>query len=165
MHGAQDYGAAIMSAVESPRLLLRDMLIHDLTQILEVERRVYEFPWREKIFQDCFKENYICKVFEFGAELLGYGIASVAAGECHILNLCIHPDVQNRGLGNGMLQSLIRECRLRGIEMIFLEVRVSNKNAQSLYLKVGFNQIGLRSGYYPALKGREDAFVFAMDIS
>ena len=155
-----------MSAVVvSPRLQMRDMLIHDISQVVEIERTIYEFPWRQQIFQDCFHANHICKVYELGLELLGYGIASVGASECHILNVCIHPEVQRHGLGTGLLHSVIQECQRRAVGMIFLEVRASNFEAQALYTKIGFNQVGIRSGYYPATKGREDALVLAKDLS
>lgn len=165
MYGARNYGKTSMSAVVvSPRLQLRDMLEQDISQVMEVERAVYDFPWREQIFHDCINADYVCKVYELGFELLGYGIASVGASECHILNVCIYPNLQRRGLGTGLLQSLIQECQRRGTRMIFLEVRASNISAQALYFKIGFNQIGIRSGYYPANKGREDALVFAKDL-
>jgi ribosomal-protein-alanine N-acetyltransferase len=167
VHGpCDDIAETIMSAVvDSNWLQLREMCESDIGRVMEVEKLAYEFPWREQIFRDCCQENYICKVYELGTEVLGYGIASIGAGECHILNICIHPELQRRGLATGMLKSIAQDCQYRGVEMIFLEVRVSNTQAQALYNKAGFNQIGMRSGYYPASNGREDAIVFAKDLS
>ena len=41
----------------------------------------------------------------------------------------------------------------------FLEVRPSNTTAARLYHSMGFEQVGVRRGYYQAAVGREDAAV------
>ena len=48
---------------------------------------------------------------------------------------------------------------------MYLEVRTSNKTAIDLYHNRGFNELGIRKGYYPADKGREDALILALDLS
>ena len=85
---------------------------------------------------------------------------SVAAGECHILNLAIHPDWQGRGLGRKLMNRLLGLARQHQADTAFLEVRESNEAALALYRSMGFNEVGLRRSYYPALGGREDALVF-----
>ena len=49
-----------------------------------------------------------------------------------------------------------REC--------FLEVRASNQSAYRLYERFGFNEVGRRRDYYPAVGGREDALVMACTL-
>ncbi len=49
-------------------------------------------------------------------------------------------------------------------KVLFLEVRPTNEAGQRLYSGYGFKQIGVRRGYYPAHRGREDALVFALDL-
>ncbi|MOA65737.1 ribosomal-protein-alanine N-acetyltransferase [compost metagenome] len=46
----------------------------------------------------------------------------------------------------------------------FLEVRESNQSAYRLYERYGFNEVGRRRGYYPAVDGREDALVMACTL-
>ena len=50
---------------------------------------------------------------------------------------------------------------------MFLEVRASNEPAIALYEKIGFNQVGIRSRYYPSGKGGrpEDALLYALDLT
>lgn len=86
---------------------------------------------------------------------------TVAAGESHILNICVHADYQSMGLGRCLLEHLIELALERDVNMTFLEVRPSNFAAIKLYLDLGFNEIGTRRNYYPAKVGREDALVFA----
>jgi ribosomal-protein-alanine N-acetyltransferase len=104
-------------------------------------------------------------VFEECDELLAYGLISVAANEAHILNICVSPNAQGKGLGKRMLYRLIRSAEERGAESIFLEVRASNVIAQNLYEQEGFNRLGVRPAYYPSSDGREDALVFAKAIN
>ena len=93
--------------------------------------------------------------------MVGHGVLSVAVGEAHILNVCVHPDWQGRGFGRRILERMLRLAREHEADTAFLEVRVSNTVAQRLYESAGFNEIGLRRGYYPSDNGREDAVVYA----
>ena len=89
---------------------------------------------------------------------------SFGAGEAHILNLCVSPVDQHKGLGRRLLRHLLEVAGERRTETVFLEVRASNKFANSLYQSEGFNEIGRRNGYYPAENRREDALVFAKSL-
>jgi ribosomal-protein-alanine N-acetyltransferase len=90
---------------------------------------------------------------------------SVAAGECHLLNICIHPNHQRQGLGEGMVLFLLDFARQRKARVALLEVRMSNTAAYRLYTKLGFDEVGLRKSYYPARHGREDAIILARDLT
>jgi ribosomal-protein-alanine N-acetyltransferase len=142
---------------------LRRMTTADLPGVIAIERKNYQFPWTEDIFRDCFKARYSCWVCEELDKILGYSIVSIAVGEAHILNICVDPAEQNQGIGRKMLENLIEVARGRA-ETIFLEVRPSNLGAIALYEKMGFNEIGIRKGYYPAEHGREDAIMLALEL-
>jgi len=154
-----------MSAVlDDPLLSFRPMVDVDLNAVLTIEKNAYLFPWSETIFRDCLHVGYCCWVLEFDGKLIAYGVMSVAAGECHILNLCVSPDVQNNGLGSTILDNLLEIARTHGAEIAFLEVRPSNQQALYLYNKAGFNEVGMRREYYPAEFGREDALILARSL-
>ena len=97
-------------------------------------------------------------------DIAGYGILSVAAGEAHVLNVCIAAAHRGLGYGRRMMRRLIDLARWYGAERIFLEVRPSNPVAKDLYDSLGFTEIGRRPSYYPARGGREDAIVMALDM-
>ena len=145
---------------------LRPMLESDLGSVMNVEKASYPHPWEEKVMRDCLRaSHYHGWVFEIDGVVRGYLFLSVVAGEMHILNICIHPDIQGQGWGRTVLQ---RSFELATTEyqanMCFLEVRPSNVAALSLYQSEGFNEIGVRKNYYPASRGREDALVMAKSI-
>lgn len=155
-----------MSAVVAvPQPLLRPMTGHDLEAVLKVENAAYEFPWTLPIFRDCLRVGCHCYVYESPQGILGHGIMSVAVGECHILNICVHPDHQRQGLGEGMVQYLLDIAREGKARIALLEVRLSNTAAYGLYTKLRFDEVGLRKDYYPARHGREDAIILARDLT
>jgi ribosomal-protein-alanine N-acetyltransferase len=136
----------------------------DLDAVMAVEVRAYPFPWTRGIFRDCLDAGYAMWLQERQGDLVGYGVLSIAADEAHILNLCIAPGNEGQGLGQRMLQSLLKIARGHGAQRVFLEVRPSNTRAITLYERSGFNEIGRRPRYYPAQNGREDAIVMAMEL-
>lgn len=152
-------------ATTLPVFLVRDMSEEDLDTVMDIEQRAYEFPWTEGIFRDCLRVGYVCELLASAeGAVLGYGVMSVAAGECHLLNLCINPAYQRRGLGRWLLNHFIQQARARGANVALLEVRVSNRAAYRLYQGLGFDEIGMRKDYYPARKGREDALILAREL-
>jgi ribosomal-protein-alanine N-acetyltransferase len=147
-----------------PVLRLRRMEESDVSSVMRLELASYEFPWTEGIFRDCLRVGYCCRVLEENGEVTGYGVMSIGAQEAHILTVCVTPMLRRLGLGERLLKYFMRYARRCGAEMIFLEVRMSNVAAQRLYEKLGFNELGLRKGYYPAKNGREDAIIFARHL-
>jgi len=145
-------------------VLIRPMHEGDLAAVAELERGSYQFPWTEGIFRDCVRVGYECRVLDSGGQIVGYGVLSVGAGEAHVLNLCVAEEYRCRGLGRHMLTHLIARARASGAREAFLEVRPSNTNAIRLYQSMGFEQIGIRRGYYQASVGREDAVVLKLDL-
>jgi ribosomal-protein-alanine N-acetyltransferase len=154
-----------MSAVvKEPGLALRPMRDVDLPAVIAVETAAYAYPWTEGIFRDCLRVGYCCWVAAIGREVVGHGVMSVAAGECHILNVCVHPDWQGRQLGRKVLRRLLAIARSHNADTAFLEVRPSNLPAIALYNAEGFCEVGVRRGYYPASQGREDAVIMARSL-
>lgn len=151
-----------MSAASSDVLpQLRPMRESDVAAVMVVELDNYPYPWTEGIMRDCLRVGYSCWVLADGDTVIGYGILSAAAGEAHVLNISVAPAYQGRGLGRRLLQHLLEAARGHGADTVFLEVRPSNRAAMRLYETAGFNQVGLRSRYYPSADGREDAVIMA----
>ena len=143
---------------------LRTMIHDDLPLVSDIERRSYEFPWSHGVFRDCLLAGYICIVLDRGEELAGYAILSIAAGEAHILNLCVDPMFRALGYGTRLLNEILQRAESAEVKEVFLEVRPTNSSAMSLYHKKGFRQIANRPAYYQGHEGREDAAVLAKTI-
>jgi len=141
------------------------MTPEDLPLVSDIERRSYEFPWSHGVFRDCLLAGYYCVALERGARVAGYGILSIAAGEAHILNLCVDPNYRAHGYGEQILDQILLRARSADVREILLEVRPSNRTAIELYRKKGFHQVANRPAYYQAPEGREDAAVLAKKLT
>ena len=144
--------------------LFQPMVSTDLASVVENEQLGYSHPWSEGIFADCIRSGNECWLIITGSKNIGHGILSVGVGESHLLNVCINPEYQGQGYGRNLVQHMLDRARNHRTSSIFLEVRPSNLVAFKLYESLGFNEIGIREGYYPAESGREDAIVFAKEF-
>lgn len=147
-----------------PQLSFAPMYVRHVSLIGTMERRNYDFPWSDGIFRDCVKAGYIARLVLLDDEIIGYGIMQIGADEAHILNLCIDQPWQRQGFARVLLDRLVQEASNRRAHIVFLEVRPSNPRAVNLYQQFGFNEIGLRKGYYDSANGREDALVMAKNL-
>lgn len=156
--------ATVSKEVARPEVIFRSMLPADVDAVAAIESEVYPFPWTAGIFRDCLRVGYDCHAIETARQVSGYGIMSTGAGEAHILNICVRSELRSRGIGRRMLEFLLDRAHAAGVRDAFLEVRPSNLAAIRLYQAVGFEQIGVRRGYYQAANGREDAAVFKLHL-
>jgi ribosomal-protein-alanine N-acetyltransferase len=152
-----------MSAVLRPAGI-EPMREADLRAVLEIEESIYDFPWTLGNFRDSLRAGYACWVIREGRRVIGYTVFMLAAGEAHLLNLSVAAGSQRRGHGRNLLHSVVSTAREQKAKLLFLEVRPTNEVGKRLYAGYGFRQIGVRRGYYPARKGREDALVLALQL-
>ncbi len=145
--------------------MIRRLVLEDVDRIYEIEELAYPFPWTRGLFVDCLQAGYTFFGLQTGKNLAGYTIFNWAAGEAHLLNLCIHPSWQHRGYGSLLLEYAINHVVRQGNKAMFLEVRKSNSRAAKLYQNRGFKVIGNRRSYYQAGEGREDAIVMRLEFS
>ena len=90
-----------------------------------------------------------------------------AVDELHLLNITVSPKLRKLGLGARMMAAIEGVAAQQKMPRIILEVRPTNEPALMLYQKLGYEQIGIRKGYYPASGEtgiREDAIVMAKSI-
>ena len=155
----------MISPIREAQVRIRTMTHEDLAPVSNIERQSYEFPWSHGVFRDCLLAGYQCTVLERNGEVAGYSILSIAAGEAHILNICVHPDYRSMGYGEKLLDDLLFRARSASVREIFLEVRPSNEHALALYKKKDFHKVADRPAYYQASHGREDASVLVKKLT
>lgn len=155
----------MITPIREARVSIRTMTPEDLSSVSNIERSSYEFPWSHGVFRDCLLAGYQCVVLERNDEVAGYSILSIAAGEAHILNICVHPDFRSLGYGEKLLDDLLFRARSASVREIFLEVRPSNEHALALYKKKDFHKVADRPAYYQASHGREDANVLVKKLT
>ena len=141
-------------------LVLEPLLRSDIASVMVIEHQAYPHPWTSVNFDESLAAGYHgLKLVDQGA-MVGYLVWMPVVHEAHLLNFTIAPARQRRGLGQWMLDQLVRQLRAQGFEQLLLEVRQSNSGAVRLYQRNGFVELATRRGYYPAAAGhREDALV------
>ena len=153
-----------MSVRESDLYNIMPMKIDHLNDVYNLEVESYDFPWTKEILRDCILYRYDGFTIYFNNILVGYIISKISLPETHILNLTISPNFRKNGLGKSLVQLIINDSKIRGVEDIILEVRVNNLNAISLYENLNFKKVGVRKNYYESKEGREDAYVFKLKL-
>jgi ribosomal-protein-alanine N-acetyltransferase len=77
--------------------------------------------------------------------------------EAHIVSVGVRADYRGYGIGELLIIGAIEQAISRRMHAVTLEVRVSNRIAQNLYKKYGFEKMGVRKAYYS--DNREDALI------
>lgn len=149
------------AALQEFEVQIEQMRADHLPQVLEIEKRNYDFPWSPANFTSCMTENYENIVLFQDERMIGYAIMLVIAPECHILNLCVDCPYRRQGYGSLLLESILARAMVLNGHYILLEARPSNTVALKLYDAYHFHEIGRRHRYYPAHSesGYEDALV------
>lgn len=155
------------SAPKSAEVRLLPIHLHDLDTLMAIEAAAYPYPWSRGNFIDSLAAGYrLVKRVDAQGRWLGYCVAMTGVDETHLLNLTVAPDHQRQGHALAMLDELVQWSRGRQAARLWLEVRASNLRAQALYRRYGFQEAGLRRGYYPAgPDGRENALVMNLDLT
>lgn len=164
-HSARQTNATILNALPKENLIFLPMTAADIEPVWSIEKLAYPFPWTKNNFEDVLKCNYIANCVYLNQQLVGYFIAMSVIDEWHLLNLCVTPAFQQRGLGKKILAKAHDYGRLKHASIAILEVRKSNLSAQKLYFRFGYELIGCRANYYQANNGkREDALVMTCQL-
>ncbi|WP_250277737.1 ribosomal protein S18-alanine N-acetyltransferase [[Clostridium] colinum] len=135
------------------------MTTEHIKDVHKIEEDCFSIPWSEKSFYDDLTKNKmaIYIVAQKDNEIIGYGGMWHVINEGHITNVAVKKEHRGKGVGDKIINSLIDIAKEKEMIGITLEVRVSNKIAQSIYKKNGFVMEGIRKEYYD--DNREDAIV------
>lgn len=133
-------------------------------QIAELETLCFSDPWSvNSISTELTNPLSIWLVAIKDGEVLGYvGSQSVLDG-ADMMNIAVHPDHRNQGIGRMLIDKLILQLQEKGVISLSLEVRVSNAPAIGLYQTMGFAVVGRRPNYYR--NPREDAYIMRKEFA
>ena len=164
----------ISVVAERADVRLRPMQMHDLDNVMQIEPTIYSYPWTRGNFSDSLSNGYSGWVMEDmslgkGGDLIGYSLLMIILDEAHLLNLSVAKHMQKQGLGRFLLEHMCKIAKNHKALNMFLEVRPSNISAIKLYENIGFCEISVRRGYYPAdpktsATGREDAVLMGLAL-
>jgi len=144
-------------------MLIRPWKYEDILRISELEKECFpKEPWSFGMLASSFETEGFCGLLaEEGGEVIGYGGITVAADTSDIDNIAVTEQYRRGGVASAIISSLCEKAKSMGAEKAFLEVRVSNSAAMSLYLKHGFKGVYARTRYYP---DGEDCLVMSKEL-
>ncbi len=147
-------------------MIIRQAVPEDLDAIVNIEKACFPDPWSRESFARDIAENefaYLAVLEAEGLEALaGYADMTCILGEANIDSIAVVPEARGRGLGEALLSHMIDRATGQGCYLMMLEVRRSNEAAISLYKKHGFEEIGVRRGYYA--DNGEDAILMNKEL-
>jgi len=131
----------------------------DLDDIYELDMQTFAMPWsKEALSYDILEnDNAFVIVAEYEGEFAGYADIWTVLDEADLNSIAVRVDFRRKGIGDAIMIAMTEMLSASGVATINLEVRVSNMPAIKLYKKYGFNECGVRPGYY--LDNGEDALI------
>lgn len=137
----------------------------DLEDLLRIENLSFPQPWTKGLFLQELRNPvsyaFVERVNFEGRDRLGaYTVFWVVAGEGHILNIAVDPELRGMGLATRLLAFTLDFMKEDGVAEVYLEVRRSNAAARKLYCGMGFEEVFVRERYY----GDEDAIVMRLEL-
>jgi ribosomal-protein-alanine N-acetyltransferase len=130
-------------------MTIRPFLQADVPAVLAIEEATYTRPWSETIFRDeLHQPGRAYLVAEVDGEVVGYGGVLLLGEDAHITTVAV--DIEHRGerIGTRLMLQLVEAALRFGARHLTLEVRFSNRAAQSLYTRFGMAPVGVRKNYY-----------------
>jgi ribosomal-protein-alanine N-acetyltransferase len=130
-----------------------------LRSVLRIEAEVYPRPWSMSLFMSelgmrATRAYFVARV---GRNVVGYAGLMLMGDDGHVTTIAVDPMWHRNQIGTRLLLALVNEARARESVNLTLEVRVSNRGAQDLYRRFGFESVGVRKGYYA--ETNEDAMI------
>jgi ribosomal-protein-alanine N-acetyltransferase len=93
--------------------------------------------------------------------VIGFICFRNVAEESELLNICVHPDYRQSGVGKRLMEFYVEFCRRRGIKTFHLEVHSSNQPAIHLYQSFSYESSGMRKKFY---QGKFDALLMTKKV-
>lgn len=132
----------------------RSGTLEDLPEIAKLHGECFADAWSVEFLGRLLAQPGAFSLIAMeGRRLVGFVIARANAGEAEILSLGVRPSSRRQGFAAALVRSAMERAIVSGALEIFLEVSVENVAALALYGRLGFREVGRRSGYYQGPSG------------
>jgi ribosomal-protein-alanine N-acetyltransferase len=161
------------SASQSPArcfkpCVLLPMAWADCSRVAELEHAAHRHPWSFGHFQDSLMQHHPAYCLWQDSTLLGFWVGMVVVDELHLLALTVAHHAHRQGNGRRLLQHCMNYAQqqsMQSMQSLWLEVAANNQGAIALYQSLGWQAVGRRKQYYPAVAGvRDDAILMSYPL-
>lgn len=144
---------------------LRAVSSADLPALAALERLSFSDPWSVPELREALAWTGAVAVAaeDDDQAVIGYVLGRVIVDEGEILTIAIDPERRRGGIGRQLLDAVLAAMVDRGVHAAWLEVRVSNDAARTMYASAGFVATGVRRGYYR--RPPEDAIILRRELA
>jgi ribosomal-protein-alanine N-acetyltransferase len=131
--------------------VLRRCQALDVEGIYEVEKKsfkpddVYSVELLRFLCSYCGDHSY---VYVADGKIIGYIITCIEGNAAHVISIATDPQYRRRGVGKSLLCTALSLLAKGEVQEVFLEVRVTNETALSLYRAAGFEVVEVLKNYY-----------------
>jgi [ribosomal protein S18]-alanine N-acetyltransferase len=152
--------------MEWERVTIQKMDVQDLEEVVSMETSSSLTPWSKNIFikeiENYFSHCFVIKTGEPPHQLvIGYICFRNVKDESELLNLCVHPQYRQLGIGKKLMEYYMDYCSRKGIKTFYLEVNSSNGSAIHLYQCFSYQSFGMRKKFY---QGKLDALLMMKKV-
>ncbi|KRL02884.1 ribosomal-protein-alanine N-acetyltransferase [Liquorilactobacillus capillatus DSM 19910] len=155
--------------INKQSFLVSRAIVPDIPELLNLQKKVYpdDNSWNLSVFEGEIKnENKnLYLIMRYDDRLVAFigAMFDQRQKDVHITNVAVLPVFQRKGLGRYLMQVIMDTAAAEGYQSLSLEVRLSNKAAQTLYQSLGFTSYGLKKEYY--VSNHEDAVDMRYEFS
>ena len=135
-----------------------DMTFNDFKLIEPIYNTEFDDFWTsDNLKSELENPNSKCIVAKLDGKIVGFAGIWFSVDDVHITNIAVHKGFRCNGIGSKLLEKLIELAKVKN--SLTLEVNTKNMAAYKLYLKYGFENLGIRKKYY---KGIDDAYIMTL---
>ncbi len=152
-----------MWSPEVNRFTIIKMNIKDLDEVLPIAASTRVNPWSENMFigemRNPFSYCFMIKMRKMSNyPVVGFVCFRNIKDESELLNICVHPEYRQMGIGKKLMQFYIGFCIKKKIRTFYLEVNSSNRSALHLYQSFSYELLAVRKKFY---QGEFDGLLMA----
>ena len=128
---------------------VRPMTPEDVEAVACLEQTCFSESWSEHLLRsglECSLDTYL--VYGTESRILGYCVFRCLGNEGELQRIGVKPEFRGRGIARKLMEAMFTLARMKGVQIMSLEVRESNEKARNLYESCGFKQEAVRRGYY-----------------
>ncbi|OGP65680.1 MAG: ribosomal-protein-alanine N-acetyltransferase [Deltaproteobacteria bacterium RBG_13_47_9] len=136
---------------ERSALAIQRMEATDVDEIVTLEVTCSSDPWSRNMFlgemSNLLSHCFVARGMD-SPRVLGFICFRNVGEESDLLNICIHPQHRQRGIGKRLMEFYIDFCRRRDVKRYYLEVNSLNQPAIRLYRSLSYQSTGVRAKFY-----------------
>jgi [ribosomal protein S18]-alanine N-acetyltransferase len=152
---------------------IRNCATTDIAAIVSINMKTLPEHYSDYFYYEIlaeFPETFL--VAELGDSVVGYIMCRVEFGfshlrrfglskKGHIVSVAVLPEHRGRGVGTRLIEQAQGEMVKKAVKEVYLEVRVSNTEAISLYERMNYKRVSRLEGYY---RDGEAAYLMAAPL-